>query len=333
MRGGVVILPAGPDFNHGYMLRAADHQKPLVVGTSGFNSPQEDRIERATNAGVIPADFLDLLEQIPASYVVVKNDLISPERLTYYTAFLARAVSSGRLRYVNRFDGRDDLYAVVKTEPGARSEAGPPPELEIRDWASLVEEDPVNLLGQYTEWSRALYRLHLTARGRAPRHAEFMADVRSLGRGLFPGFEEAERDFGRRLRAHAEGWAGREEFRALFAGDDARFAARLYEHAGLGADAAGRDALAAALSSGAETRAGALLRVAEDPHLVGRERHRSLLLLHYFGFMRRNPDDPPDNNLEGFNFWLSELEKGKDPLLIALAFRDSFEYKRIKNQD
>ncbi|HEX8284693.1 MAG TPA: hypothetical protein VF588_15115 [Pyrinomonadaceae bacterium] len=334
MRGGVVILPAGADFNHRYMLRAADHAKPLVVGTSGFNSPQEDQIEHWTAAGTIPAGLLNLLEQIPASYVVVKNDLIGPERRTNYSNFLTRAVSAGRLRFVNRFDGRDDLYAVVKTEPDARAEASPPAELEIRDWTSLIDEDPVNILGQYADWSRALYRLHLVARGRVPRFSEFMPDARALGRGLVPGFEEAQRDFDGRLRGLAREWAARDDFRALYGGlDDARFVARLYENAGLEADPAARAALTSALASGEETRAGALVRVAEDPRLAERERARSLLLLHYFGFLRRNPDDPPDNNLEGFNFWLAQLEQTQDPDRIALAFRDSFEYKRIKGID
>ncbi|MET0622164.1 MAG: hypothetical protein ABW250_04195, partial [Pyrinomonadaceae bacterium] len=80
-------------------------------------------------------------------------------------------------------------------------------------------------------------------------------------------------------------------------------------------------------------RAGALVRVAEDPRLAERERHRSLLLLHYFGFLRRNPDDPPDRNLDGFNFWLAKLEQTRDADLIALAFRDSFEYEKIKGSD
>jgi len=79
-------------------------------------------------------------------------------------------------------------------------------------------------------------------------------------------------------------------------------------------------------------RAGALLKVAADPRLAQRERHRSLLLLHYFGFLRRNPDDPPDHDLEGFNFWLSNFERTNDLDKLALAFRDSFEYKRIKGQ-
>ena len=332
MRGGVVILPAGPDFNHRYMLRAADHARPLVVGTSGFNSPQEDLIENWTKAGTIPSGLLNLLEEIPASYVVVKNELIPPGRQSNYATFLSRAVAAGRLRFVNRFDGRDDLYAVVRTEPDAHPEASPPAELNLRDWVTLVDEDPVNLLGQYADWSRALYRLHLVARGRMPRYAEFMQDARALGRGLVPGSEESERDFEVRLGALAREWERRAEFRELFGEPDgARYVERLYQNAGLEPAEGERASLAAAVSSGAETRAGALLRVAAEPGLAARERHRALLLIHYFSYLRRSPDDPPDGNLEGFNFWLAQLERTDDPDTIALAFRESFEYKGLKD--
>jgi hypothetical protein len=334
MRGGVVVLPAGPDFNHRYMLRSADHAKPLVVGTSGFNSPQEDQIEQFTRAGAITPGLLSLLERIPASYVVVKNELLRPERRPDYEAFLARAVASGRLRFVKRFDGRDDLYAVVKTEPDAKSESAPPAELAIRDWAALVGEDASNLLGQFTAWGQTLYRLHLVVRGAMPRRADFLADVDETGRGLVPGFDEAQHDFENRVRALAEAWTRRDEFRRLYdALDDAQYVERLYDNAGLAPDDAGRDALAGELKSGAETRAGVLVRVAEDPRLVEREQNRSLLLLHYFAFLQRNPDDAPDHDLAGFNFWLAELERSRDPGKIALAFKDSIEYKERKRKD
>jgi hypothetical protein len=330
MRGGVVILPAGPDYNHRYMLRSADHARPLVVGTSGFNSPQEDQIEHWTAAGTIPFGLLNMLEEIPASYVVVRNDLIKPERRTNYSTFLSRAVASGRLRFVNRFDNRDDLYAVVRTEPDARAEASPPAELELRDWASMLDEDPLNLLGQYADWSRALYRLHLVARGRMPRHAEFMPDARALGRGLIPATEEAQRDFEGRLGALAREWGRRADFREAYGAlDDARYVERLYQNAGVEADAAERAALADALAAGRETRAGALLKVAGDARLAERGRNRALLLLHYFAYLRRGPDDPPDHDLTGFNFWLSNLERTNDLDKLALAFRDSIEYKAM----
>jgi len=328
MRAGLVELPSdGCCSRHRYMLRSADHERPLVNATASFVTPLAAEIDRLSNASPIPGSLLGVLERAPASYLVVHNADIPPERRADYDGFLGVAVASGRLRFVNRFDGRDDLYAVVRTEPGARAEASPPAELAVRDWLSFIEEDPVNLFGRYADWAGALYRLRLVERGRMPRYDEFTPDLDEVGRGLLPGAEESQRDFEGRLRGLAEGLARGEEFRALYGGlDDAQYVARLYGNAGLETDPSGRDALAAALASQAETRAGALLKVAADPRLVARERNRALLLLHYFGYMRRDPDP------KGFDFWLAELDRGKDPHLITLAFRDSIEFQRMKGR-
>jgi len=271
---------------------------------------------------------------IPYGQGLVKNGYVGPERRQDYAAFLARGVAAGRLRFVNRFDGADDLYAVVKTEPGARAEASPPAELELRDWETLLAQDPVNILGQYAPWAQALYRVRLVERGSVPRYAEFMQDAAELGRGLVPGSEAAQADFDTRLRALAAGLAGGAEFRARYGElNDAQFVARLYENAGVASDPPERAALADALASGAATRADAVLKLAADPRLVERERNRSLLLLHYFGFLRRNPDDPPDHDTSGFDFWLAQMGAAPDgPDRIALAFRDSIEYKRMKEK-
>jgi hypothetical protein len=334
MRGGLVELPSDECCSrHRYMLRAADHGKPLVNATASFNSPLGEEIQRLSNASPVTDELLELLERTPASYLVIHNADVPPWRRPDLNSFLARAVSAGRLRFVRRFDERDDLYAVVKTEPEARAEAPPPSELVLRDWASLVGEDPANLLVGYADWGQALYRLRLVERGRMPRYDEFMRDVAEVGRGLFFAGEGGGRDFEERLRGLARASAEGAEGRALYGGlDDARFVERLYGNAGVEADPAERASLARALASGAETRAGALVRVAQEPRLVERERHRSFLLLHYFGYLRRNPDDPPDHDLEGFNFWLGELERTGDPSKIALAFRESFEYKRLRGE-
>jgi hypothetical protein len=330
MRGGLVELPSdGCCSRHRYMLRAADHERPLVNATASFTSPLTDEINRQVSVAPLRSGFLDLLESIPASYLVIHDTDLPPERRNDYDAFLARAVASGRLRFINRFDGRDDLYAVVKTEPEAKSEAAPPAELVIRDWATLLEEDPANLLGQYTTWSQALYRLRLVAGGSMPRYAEFMSDALKVGRGLAQGFDETQRDFDNHLRVLAEKSA-RTRYERL---DDRQYVERIYENAGLAPDTTVRDSLARELASGAETRAGVLLRVSEDPRLVEREQNRSFLLLQYFGYLRRNPDDAPDHDLKGFNFWLAGLERGQDPDKISLAFEDSIEYKRFKGND
>lgn len=38
-----------------------------------------------------------------------------------------------------------------------------------------------------------------------------------------------------------------------------------------------------------------------------REYNSNFVLSSYFGYLRRNPDDAPDNNMGGYNHWLTTL--------------------------
>jgi len=334
MRGGVVLLPVGGDFNYRYMLRSADHQKPLVVGTLGFNSPIEDKIETLTRAGAIPTDLLELLEAVPTSYLVIENQSIVPERTSDYEEFLARAMASGRLRFINRFGGHSDLYAVVKTEPGARSEAALPFDTSIRDWASKLHEDPVNLLGGSVKRSQTLYRIFLASTGTMPRYAEFISDLEVLGRGVMSGVKEEEQIFQSNLRLFLEEWVRRGPFTRTFGPlDNHQYVDRLLENAGARIEASQRAALISGLESGQATRAGVLLKIVDDPIFVEKESNRSLLLLHYFAYLRRNPGEPPDHDVSGFDFWLRDLETNHTPAKLPSAFKDSIEYGQIKRGD
>ncbi len=333
MRGGIVALPAGADFNHRHILRAADHAKPLIVGTSGFNPPYEVEIEQLTRGGPITSQFLDLLEKIPASYLVVQTHLVPPERRDVYEIFLARSVATGRLRFIRRFDGHDDLYAVTKTEPEARSEETLPFGLSVREWAALVEDDPVNLLGQYEKWSQTVFRFTVASFGRLPRYQDFMRDIREVGRGVMPGFEEQEEQLESNLREFAEGWARREEFKAVYDPlSDAQYVERLLTNAGLKLSDGDRAGLVAELANGYETRAGLLLKLVLNQQFVEQEHRRSFVVLHYFGYLRRNPDDPPDTGLGGVQFWVEDLERMNDPSRIANAFKESIEYREKRGQ-
>jgi hypothetical protein len=328
MSGGVVVLPAGADFNHRHILRSADHQKPLIVGTSGFNSPYEDQIEAATRAGAISDQFLELLEKIPTSYVVVENNLIVPERRVDYETFLTRAVTAGRLRFVNRFDGRDDLYAVVKTEPQAKTEAPVPLALEVKDWQELIGEDPVNMLGNYRSWSQTVYRIYVASYGDLPRYSEFLSDVKLIGRGAMANSPDEQTKMEANLSEFATAWVMRTKFRALYNSmANERYVDTLSENARITLAPAERAALIEKLSSGATTRAQVLLTIGNSSVFVIQEENRSLVLLHYFGYLHRNPDDPPDKNFNGFNFWIREVEKSGDTSRLTKAFLASGEYE------
>jgi hypothetical protein len=125
MKGGLVELPAGTEDHGNYraMLRAADHGKPLVTAVSGFSSPIVSRIEEDERKTPIPDELLDFLEKLPTSYILVRDSWLSPELRGPHREWLARGMASGSLLFVRRFDGRvkNDLYAVVKSEPEAKA--------------------------------------------------------------------------------------------------------------------------------------------------------------------------------------------------------------------
>jgi hypothetical protein len=327
MRGGVVVLPANEYVNHRHVLRSADHMKPMIVGISGFSSSYEIQIEVATHAGPIPATFMKFLEDVPASYVVVENHLIAPERRIDYETFLARAVNAGRLRFVNRFDGRDDLYAVVKSEPQAKAEAPLPFALQAKEWETLIQEDPVNLLGQYRSLGQAVYRFYVASYGEMPRYSEFRPDAERIGRGVVANSLDEEAKLEQNRRHFAERWVERARFRALYQSmANERYVDALTANARIKLAPLEHAALIDGLDKGALTRGQVLLAIVNKHDFVEREEKRSLVLLHYFGYLRRNPDDPPDQNLEGFNFWLKEVEGSGDIGRLVRGFMASGEY-------
>ena len=78
-------------------------------------------------------------------------------------------------------------------------------------------------------------------------------------------------------------------------------------------------------------RASVLREVAEDADLAAAEKNKSFVLMQYFGYMRRNPNDSPDTNHSGYNFWLGKLDEfGGDfrRAQMVQAFIESIEYRR-----
>src|SRR5213595_224903 len=78
-------------------------------------------------------------------------------------------------------------------------------------------------------------------------------------------------------------------------------------------------------------RARALRRVAENSTLAQQEFNRALVLMQYLGYLRRNPNDAPDTNFDGYNFWLNKLNQFNGDFVQAemvRAFIGSIEYRR-----
>jgi len=129
MTGGIVELPFDdglPQFL--YTLRAADHARPLVTAFSGFSTITANQIRDLTGQSSIPDKFMDLLESIPCSYLVVHNGFLIPEKRLAMDEFLSREIKANRLRFIRSYNGseHEDLYAVSKTEPLAKTEVPVP---------------------------------------------------------------------------------------------------------------------------------------------------------------------------------------------------------------
>jgi hypothetical protein len=328
MRGGIVELPAGEFVsNYQYLLRAADHGRPLVTAVSGFITPLEQEIESLSRTRPVSERFLDVLERIPASYLVVHNSTLNPESRLALEAFLERARASGRLRFIRSFDERDDLYAVVKTEPEAQSLAPAPPPLAPSDLVPFYAKAEACLPTEFGREGFFVYRLYQTSFGRIPRRAEFLEALQALRQmsaddsGLQT--EQTRRDF-------VQTWMSGEAFKTRYDElSQTEFVDALISNAGLGLSASERAALAGQLESGGATRAQILLKVAGDDTLYLKEFSRAFILMHYFYYLRRNPDDPPDTGPGGLEYWAAYLDRTGDFCSMGDMFRGSREYKEL----
>jgi len=92
-----------------------------------------------------------------------------------------------------------------------------------------------------------------------------------------------------------------------------------------------RDQLVNDLATNVKTRAQVLRAVAEDPDLNSAEFNRAFVLMQYFGYLRRNPNDPQDTDYTGYDFWLTKLNQFNGNFQNAemvKAFLSSSEYRQ-----
>jgi hypothetical protein len=84
-------------------------------------------------------------------------------------------------------------------------------------------------------------------------------------------------------------------------------------------------------SASAKTRAQVLRAVAEDTDLVNAEFNRAFVLMQFFGYLRRNPNDPQDTDYTGYEFWRTKLNQFNGNFQNAemvKAFINSTEYRQ-----
>jgi hypothetical protein len=158
-----------------------------------------------------------------------------------------------------------------------------------------------------------------------------MEDLNEISRGVIAGDVTQEQQFNAKFKEFAEAWTKREPFsNGLGQLDNAQYVDRLITNAGISIDMATRQDWSTGLADGRETRGGLLLKIVDDPRFVQKEMNTSFVTLHYFAYLRRNPDDPPDGDLRGLNFWVDDLNRNRDPSKFARAFKETGEYLRLQ---
>jgi hypothetical protein len=196
-----------------------------------------------------------------------------------------------------------------------------------------------------------VYRLHKAAfgdlSGARPvpvRYEDFMPDTQRIGEGVVvnsAGWQQrlaANRDaFVLDFVTRTNDPAGRNFATQFPSGTGAEaIVDKLFQNAGVVPLTAERQALIDELKVNPDSpalRASVLSKVAESPALVRQEFKKAFVLMQYFGYLRRNPDDAPEQNRDfaGYNHWLTKLEENNGDFHRAemvRAFIESIEYRQ-----
>jgi len=146
---------------------------------------------------------------------------------------------------------------------------------------------------EFQDTGSYVYRFYKASYGRRPTNAEFVAD-----RAMVVGGSDLEA----KKQAFANDWVNRAAFQQVYpvTMTNEQFVNKLFDTAGLTPFTGERQQLIADMNGG-KTRARAVRDVIEIADFKTREYNPSFVLMQYFGYLKRNPDQG------GYDFWLNTL--------------------------
>ena len=197
--------------------------------------------------------------------------------------------------------------------------------------AGCVERRTINVSAAYflsiefQETGGLIDGLYRASYGRAPRFNEFMPDTRTVAQDVLVGGSNWQAKLEANKQAFVTDWVTRPAFRAAYdpLSNDG-FVAQVISHTGVSFSQNEQDSLVTGLNSGTMSRASALRSIVEDGRFVNARRNRSFVMMEYFGYLRRDPDD------SGFQFWLNKLNQfggNFEQAEMVKAFINSGEYR------
>ncbi|MDT7689398.1 MAG: hypothetical protein QOE46_2157 [Acidobacteriota bacterium] len=167
------------------------------------------------------------------------------------------------------------------------------------------------------------------------RRESFMPDTRSISNGVIVNVGNWQQQLDDNKNAFELSFVGRGDFQTAYPSTMTadEFVSKLDTNAGGVLSSAEKANLVTSLGAtpaDASKRAAVLRAVAENANLHQREFNKAFVLMQYFGYLKRNPDDLPDADYTGYSFWLSKLNQFNGNFAQAemvKAFINSTEYR------
>jgi glucose/arabinose dehydrogenase len=199
---------------------------------------------------------------------------------------------------------------------------------------------------EFQETGFLVYRMYKAAYGNLPatpvpvKFEEFLPDIQQIGKDVIVGQASWEQQLEDNKVGFALAFVSRSRFKTSYpiTLTPAQFVDMLYLNAGVIPSAAERTSVIGEFASASNTadvaaRARALRRVAENFVFTQQEKSPAFVLMEYFGYLRRNPNDAPEigHNFDGYNFWLAKLNQFNGDFITAemvKAFISAAEYRQ-----
>lgn len=166
-----------------------------------------------------------------------------------------------------------------------------------------------------------------------PRYREFMRDTQEISKGVIVGQPGWEQVLETNTVNFTNNFVYRPEFLANYPPSlsAAAYVDKLQVQAGFALTFDEYFQLSNGLMAGLETRGSVLRKIVEKQRVIDSETNRAFVLMQYFGYLRRNPDDLPNTDFSGYDFWLNKLNQfGGDYRAAEMvkAFISSDEYRK-----
>ena len=165
------------------------------------------------------------------------------------------------------------------------------------------------------------------------RFNEFIPDTQAIGQGVVVGQAGWEQALENNKQAFVAQFVARSRFTNAYPAGmaPAVFVQTLNSNAGNPLSASELATLSAEHTTGTKLRVQVLRQIAEHPNLNTAEFNRAFVLMQYFGYLRRNPNDTPDTDHTGYDFWMTKLNQfggNYQNADMVKAFITSSEYRK-----